>query len=93
VQTAERRAFVEGRELDLTRMEFDLLAHLVAAPHRVHTRAALLARLWDGRTSYGSRTVDVHVHRLRTKLGDLGRALQTVRGVGYRWTPPSSGAA
>jgi rhodanese-related sulfurtransferase len=84
----ERRATVEGRELELTRLEFDLLAHLVAAPNRVHTRAALLSTLWDGRGENGSRTVDVHVHRLRHKLGDrVGLALQTVRGVGYRWSP------
>ena len=87
VDTDQRRAVVEGREMDLTRLEFDLLAHLVAAPDRVHTRSALLTSLWDGRHG-GSRTVDVHVHRLRSKLGDRnGRALQTVRGVGYRWSP------
>jgi rhodanese-related sulfurtransferase len=83
-----RRAVVGADELELTRLEFDLLAHLVAAPHSVHTRAALLSTLWDGRHG-GTRTVDVHVHRLRSKLGDhVGRALQTVRGVGYRWSPP-----
>ena len=88
VDTVARRAVVAGRELDLTRLEFDLLAHLVSAPQRVHTRSALLSALWDGRADAGSRTVDVHVHRLRSKLGDGdGRALQTVRGVGYRWSP------
>jgi rhodanese-related sulfurtransferase len=87
VDTDQRRAVVEGREVELTRLEFDLLAHLVAAPDRVHTRSALLTTLWDDRHG-GSRTVDVHVHRLRSKLGDrAGRALQTVRGVGYRWSP------
>lgn len=87
VSEDERRSWVDGRELDLTRLEFDLLAHLLHEPHRVHTRAALLSRLWDGRGG-GSRTVDVHVHRLRSKLGDrVGAALQTVRGVGYRWSP------
>jgi len=93
VDTDQRRAVVEGREMDLTRLEFDLLAHLVAAPDRVHTRSALLTSLWDGRHG-GSRTVDVHVHRLRTKLGDrTGRALQTVRGVGYRWSPRAARSA
>ena len=91
VDTVARRAMVAGRELDLTRLEFDLLAHLVAAPQRVHTRTALLSALWDGRGDAGSRTVDVHVHRLRSKLGDSdGRALQTVRGVGYRWSPDAA---
>ena len=85
----ERRAFVHGTEVELTRLEFDLLTHLLAEPQRVHTRTALLAALWDGRVD-STRTVDVHVHRLRTKLGELaGTALQTVRGVGYRWSPPA----
>ena len=93
VDTDQRRAVVEGREMELTRLEFDLLAHLVAAPDRVHTRSALLTSLWDGRHG-GSRTVDVHVHRLRSKLGDrTGRALQTVRGVGYRWSPRAARSA
>ena len=93
VDTDQRRAVVEGREVELTRLEFDLLAHLVAAPDRVHTRSALLTSLWDGRHG-GSRTVDVHVHRLRSKLGDrTGRALQTVRGVGYRWSPRAARSA
>jgi DNA-binding response OmpR family regulator len=90
VHTDERRTWVDGRELELTRLEFDLLVHLVDAPHRVHTRAALLSQLWEGRGG-GSRTVDVHVHRLRSKLGaHAGRALQTVRGVGYRCSPPGA---
>jgi rhodanese-related sulfurtransferase len=93
VDTDQRRAVVEGREVELTRLEFDLLAHLVAAPDRVHTRGALLTTLWDGRHG-GSRTVDVHVHRLRSKLGDrTGQALQTVRGVGYRWSPRAARSA
>jgi rhodanese-related sulfurtransferase len=94
VRLDERRAYVGGRELDLTRLEFELLTHLVATPHRVHTRPALLSHLWAGRGTEGSRTVDVHVHRLRGKLGDnVGRGIQTVWGVGYRWSPPATGAA
>jgi rhodanese-related sulfurtransferase len=94
VDPDQRRAVVEGRELELTRLEFDLLAHLVSAPDRVHTRRVLLASLWDDRSGAGSRTVDVHVHRLRSKLGDrTGRALQTVRGVGYRWSPRAARSA
>jgi rhodanese-related sulfurtransferase len=94
VDPDQRRAVVEGRELELTRLEFDLLAHLVAAPDRVHTRRVLLASLWDDRSGAGTRTVDVHVHRLRSKLGTRsGQALQTVRGVGYRWSPRAVRAA
>lgn len=89
VHVAERRAYVDGVEMTLTRLEFDLLAHLAEAPGHVHTRDALLRLVWDDRpTAEGSRTLDVHVHRLRRKLGpDVALALQTVRGVGYRWSP------
>jgi rhodanese-related sulfurtransferase len=88
VEIDARRAVNDGRELELTRLEFDLLVHVIEAPHRVHTREALLSALWDGRSGGGTRTVDVHVHRLRSKLGGrAGQALQTVRGVGYRWSP------
>jgi DNA-binding response OmpR family regulator len=60
----------------------------------VHTRSSLLAQLWAHQFGDSSRTVDVHVHRLRRKLGDeVGRGLETVRGVGYRWSPPRRGAA
>ena len=95
VRPGERRAYVAGRELELTRREFDLLALLVTAPHRVHTRSALLSRLWDHHgMAHDSRTIDVHVHRLRTKLGQAaGQSLETVRGVGYRWSPPANDAA
>jgi hypothetical protein len=94
VRPAERRAYVDGRELDLTRLEFDLLSHLIAAPQRVHTRGALLEQIWADKSDESSRTLDVHIHRLRRKLGrELGRSLETVRGVGYRWSPPRRGAA
>jgi rhodanese-related sulfurtransferase len=94
VRPAERRAYVDGRELDLTRLEFDLLSHLIAAPQRVHTRGALLEQIWAYKSDESSRTLDVHIHRLRRKLGrELGRSLETVRGVGYRWSPPRRGAA
>lgn len=83
-----RTVFVGGREVELTRMEFDLLAFLVARPDRVHTRGQLLRTIWPGPAAGGTRTVDVHVHRLRTKLGaPVARSLVTVRGVGYRWSP------
>lgn len=85
-----RSAEVAGRELELTRLEFDLLAHLVESPLRVHTRGQLLTTLWPSGTGAGTRTVDVHVHRLRAKLGDpVAQWLVTVRGVGYRWVPAS----
>jgi DNA-binding response OmpR family regulator len=66
----------------LTTTEFDLLAHLMARPGRVHTRAQLLGAVWGYPTDDPSRTVDVHVAQLRAKLGE-GSPIRTVRGVGY----------
>jgi DNA-binding response OmpR family regulator len=86
VDLASRTVLVSGRRLTLTRLEFDLLAVLVSTPRRVHTRAQLHASVWEGISSGGPRTVDVHVHRLRHKLGPAHEQhLVTVRGVGYRW--------
>jgi DNA-binding response OmpR family regulator len=91
VDLASRTVHVSGRMLTLTRLEFDLLALLVATPRRVHTRAQLHASVWEGISSGGARTVDVHVHRLRLKLGPAHEQhLVTVRGVGYRWDPKTA---
>lgn len=88
VDLASRTVLVAGRTLTLTRLEFDLLAVLVATPRRVHTRSQLHESVWEGISSGGTRTVDVHVHRLRHKLGRAHEQhLVTVRGVGYRWDP------
>ncbi|WP_274717989.1 winged helix-turn-helix domain-containing protein [Thermoleophilum album] len=85
---AARRCSVEGREVALTRLEFDLLAHLVANSRRVHSRAGLLLAVWGCQEPAGERAVDVCVQRLRRKLGPAGRHLiETVRGVGYRVAP------
>ncbi|MFF1484008.1 winged helix-turn-helix domain-containing protein [Streptomyces sp. NPDC058319] len=90
VDTARRVAAVGGRELDLTYLEFELLAHLVAHPHRVHTRDQLVTTVWGYGHVGDGRTVDVHVARLRRKLGAEHRAaIQTVRRVGYKYAPPS----
>ena len=77
-----RRVTVQGREVELTRREFDLLAALLRDPDRVHTRDALLEQVW-GSTYLGSKTVDVHVAGLRRKLGDAV-TISSLRGVGYR---------
>lgn len=82
------RASVAGRPLDLTYTEFELLRFLVANPGRVHTRDDLLAEVWGYDYYGGTRTVDVHVRRLRAKLGPEHDALiETVRNVGYRFSP------
>ncbi|MGW1156870.1 winged helix-turn-helix domain-containing protein [Streptomyces sp. NPDC002519] len=88
VDTARRTAEVAGRPLDLTYLEFELLAHLVAHPHRVHTREQLVSTVWGYGHVGDGRTVDVHIARLRRKLGAEHRqAIQTVRRVGYKYTP------
>jgi DNA-binding response OmpR family regulator len=76
---------VAGRGLDLTYKEFELLRYLASRPGRVFTRPALLREVWGYDFYGGTRTVDVHVRRLRSKLGPEHEALiETVRGVGYR---------
>jgi two-component system response regulator RegX3 len=83
VDTAARRVMLDGREIDLTAKEFDLLAALAARPGAVLSRQRLLAEVWDGRHHLATKTIDVHVAALRRKLGDPGW-VQTVRGVGFR---------
>ena len=83
------QAAVAGRPLDLTYMEYELLKFLASHPGRVFTRETLLSRVWGYEYYGGARTVDVHVRRLRAKLGDEHAALiQTVRSVGYRFGQP-----
>jgi len=77
-----RRVSVDGREVELTRREFDLLAALLRDPARVHTREALLELVW-GSPDFQPKTVDVHIAGLRRKLGDALR-ISSLRGVGYR---------
>ncbi|MEU6812736.1 winged helix-turn-helix domain-containing protein [Streptomyces sp. NPDC046831] len=90
IDAARRTAEVAGRPLDLTYLEFELLAHLVAHPHRVHTRDQLVTTVWGYGHVGDGRTVDVHVARLRRKLGpEHRRTIQTVRRVGYKYTPPT----
>ena len=85
-----RSAEVDGRTLDLTYLEFELLSHLVAHPHRVHTRDQLVSTVWGYGHVGDGRTVDVHIARLRRKLGtEHRRVIQTVRRVGYRYVPPA----
>jgi DNA-binding response OmpR family regulator len=83
-----RVASQDGRELELTYLQLELLAYLAENPFRVHTRSGLMAAIW-GFTHVGDgRTVDVHVARLRAILGPSGRdRIQTVRRVGYRYIP------
>jgi len=94
VAPARREAALDGRPLELTRLEFDLLAHLAQRSPDVVTRRELLAEVW--RQPYGGadKTVDVHLSWLRRKLGETGTApvyLHTVRGVGLKLVAPDGG--
>ena len=80
------QATIAGRPLDLTYMEYELLKFLAQNPGKVFTREILLSRVWGYEYYGGARTVDVHVRRLRAKLGEEHAGLiQTVRSVGYRF--------
>ena len=84
-------AKIKGRSLDLTYKEFELLKYLVQHPGRVFTRSQLLQEVWGYYYFGGTRTVDVHIRRLRAKLGPEHEALiGTVRHVGYRFNAPNS---
>lgn len=74
----------DGTHVRFTRLEFDLLLFLARNPGRVHHRNTLLAAVWDFASEPRTRTVDVHVRRIRTKLGPELDLITTVRGVGYR---------
>ena len=80
---ARRTVALDGRPVELTYVEFELLHTLAARPGRVYSRQALLQSLWGDSAYREPRTIDVHVRHLREKLGDPG-LIQTVRGVGYR---------
>jgi DNA-binding response OmpR family regulator len=83
-------AKVHGKPLDLTYKEFELLKFLAQHPGRVFSRDQLLSEVWGYDYFGGSRTVDVHIRRLRAKLGDLEGLISTVRNVGYRFNPTDS---
>lgn len=76
--------FVSGRRVELTRKEYELLRLFLESPGRVFTRDQLFDNVWGMDFAGESRTVDVHIGTLRTKLGKWGECIQTVRGIGYR---------
>jgi DNA-binding response OmpR family regulator len=77
---------IDGRPVDFTYMEYELLKFLVTHPRRAFSREALLNRVWGYDYYGGARTVDVHIRRVRAKLGSEHAArIKTVRSVGYRW--------
>jgi two-component system phosphate regulon response regulator PhoB len=80
------RVTVSGEEISLTALEFKLLVTLTERRDRVQARGTLLSDVWAIDADVASRTVDTHVKRLRDKLGVAGRFIETVRGVGYRFS-------
>ncbi|MFV0429281.1 MAG: winged-helix domain-containing protein [Arachnia sp.] len=85
IDEAAYHATIEGEPLDLTYTEFELLRYLMQHPGRVLTREVLLSQVWGYDYYGGTRTVDVHVRRLRAKLGQFDHFIKTVRNVGYRF--------
>jgi two-component system phosphate regulon response regulator PhoB len=80
VDREAHRAFVDGEEVELTAIEFDLLVTLYERKNRVQSRTSLLDDVWGIEADITTRTVDTHVKRLREKLGDAGQYIETVRG-------------
>jgi DNA-binding winged helix-turn-helix (wHTH) protein len=87
IDRAAHEVTLDGRRVVLTAKEFSLLAYLAVHRGRVFSREVLLARVWGARYDGGARTVDIHVRRLRAKLGD-GLPLETMRGAGYKLRAP-----
>jgi len=85
IDQAAHRVTVEGKEVELTATEYKLLLTLVERRGRVQSRAQLLETVWEANPTIQTRTVDMHVQRLRAKLGVAGDQVETVRGFGYRW--------
>jgi len=97
VDADTRRAFLSGLEMELTRVEFDLLKSMLVEPGRVYTRARLIDSVWGDGFAISDRTVDSHIKSLRRKVAEAGGdpgVIETVRGVGYRiaFSEPSSRA-
>ena len=86
IDRGAHRAWVDGQEITLTALEFKLLVTLCDRQGRVQTRERLLSDVWGIDADITSRTVDTHVKRLREKLGAIGERIETVRGVGYRFS-------
>jgi two-component system phosphate regulon response regulator PhoB len=93
IDRAAHRAFLGGRELQLTTTEYKLLLTLVERRGRVQTRPQLLETVWEAQPDIQTRTVDMHVQRLRSKLGEHGKLVETVRGFGYRFRGGERAAA
>jgi len=85
IDRSAHRVLIDGGELTLTATEYKLLATLIERRGRVQTRPQLLETVWEAQPDIQTRTVDMHVQRLRSKLGEAGDMIETVRGFGYRF--------
>jgi two-component system phosphate regulon response regulator PhoB len=91
IDRSAHRVTVAGQELTLTATEYKLLLTLIERRGRVQTRPQLLETVWEAQPDIQTRTVDMHVQRLRTKLGEAGKLIETVRGFGYRFRATERG--
>ena len=91
VDRAAHEVSVNGKRVDLTRIEYRLLLLLAERRGRVQSRPDLLESVWEAQADIQTRTVDMHVQRLRAKLGAAGDVIETVRGFGYRMTGEGQG--
>jgi len=91
IDRSAHRVSVGGKELELTATEYKLLLTLIERQGRVQTRPQLLETVWEAQPDIQTRTVDMHVQRLRSKLGSTGHMIETVRGFGYRFRSPERG--
>lgn len=92
IDRARHRVTADGRQVDLTATEFRLLLTLAERRGRVQSRARLLEELWEAAPDVQTRTVDMHVQRLRAKLGSAADLIETIRGFGYRMRAGNGGS-
>jgi len=92
VDRSAHRVTMDGRELTLTATEYKLLLTLIERRGRVQTRPQLLETVWEAQPDIQTRTVDMHVQRLRSKLREAGKLIETVRGFGYRFRATERGS-
>ena len=91
INLATYQVTLDNEPIDLTLMEYSLLSFLATHPNRAYSREVLLHRVWGFEYCGGTRTVDVHIRRLRAKLGgEYEHLIGTVRNVGYRFDPPEA---
>src|SRR6218665_582134 len=93
LDTTRHQERARGQEVTLTALEFRLLRTLMERTERGPTREVLLSDVWGIQAEIHTRTVDTHIKRLREKLGPAGDIIETVRGVGYKLTPPCNASA